>query len=236
MKEREKPDLLRRYLPFNTTTAATHAVVVVSVLVLCTACLTQLTENENENGEVNEKESESGSGSGKGKRGSFLFLIVFSPFLCFSFFCCFDFFRFSVFVFFQLLLFLVFLFSFRFFFIFHFFGAGVCFFSHFLGRLCRTAPSARPPSAGPLLCWRPKISLFFPSPVENVVLSSLTGGLFCGIVVTVQGHAPPRGHVWASLGVFLCRACETCSTLLKEIRAPGDNIKDDGGCRAVLTE
>ena len=34
----------------------------------------------------------------------------------------------------------------------------------------------------------PKISRFFPSPVGNFVLSSLSGGLFRGIVAAVQFH------------------------------------------------
>ena len=87
-------------------------------------------------------------------------------------------------------------FNFLFMFLFHFFhssfwGAGVA-----GGPLRRTAPR-RTPSAGP-----PQISLFFffPSPVANFVLSSLSGS-FRGIVV--QGHSPPKVRVSIPWGHFV---------------------------------
>ena len=56
-------------------------------------------------------------------------------------------------------------------------------------------------------CEGPKFRAFFPAPVANFVLSSLSGGLVRGIVAAVQGRGPPKVPVSASLGSF-CEAQE----------------------------
>ena len=52
----------------------------------------------------------------------------------------------------------------------------------------------------------PTFRVFFPSPVANFVLSSLSGSLFHRSVAAVQSHGPPKVRVSASLGSLRARA------------------------------